>query len=347
MTDPHAPVPGRAPIASSTVGGVGSVDAADTMRAIVMTGFGPAEVTLALQHEPRPKPMPHNEVLVEVHAAGVNPFETKLRRGWFATLFPVAPPHTLGQDFAGVVAAKGFDVSELEVGERVWGLLDPARPGTYAEYVAAPSYLVRRAPANLNFEQAAAVPMAACTAWHGLVNLARIAPGARVLIHAGAGGVGGFGIQIAKAHGCWVAATASTANQAYLRELGADLAIDYTAGDFTAGLSDIDVVLDAVGGETNVAAYTTMRRGGTMLVVLRGDQIEMANRERLMAEHGVTTRVVAFSAQPEILDRLRELYEAGRLAPPRIAVLPLDRAADAHAQVETGHTAGKIVLKVR
>ena len=317
------------------------------MHGVTMTAFGPPETSLVYGEVPRPRIMPHNEVLVEVHAAGVNPFETKLRRGWFAQLFPVHPPHILGQDVAGTIAEKGFDVADYEIGDRVWGLLDPARPGTYAEYVGTPSYMVRRMPANLSFEQAAAVPMAGCTAWHALVTLGVIEPGKRVLVHAGAGGVGAMAIQIAKAHGCWVAATASAANQAYLRELGADLAIDYTAGDFAAQVSDIDVVLDSIGRETNLASYRTMRRGGVMLVVLRGDELEMANRARLTAQYGVTAKGVIFSARPDILDSLRDLYEAGHLAPPRITVMPLADAAKAHAMSETGHVAGKLVLKVR
>ena len=285
------------------------------MHAVTMVAFGPPETSLAYGEVPRPQIMPHNEVLVEVHASSVNPFETKLRRGWFAQLFPVQPPHILGQDVAGTIAEKGFDIADMEVGDRVWGLLDPAKPGTYAQYVGAPSYLIRRMPANLSFEQAAAVPMAGCTAWHALVTLGGIEPGKRVLVHAGAGGVGGMAIQIAKAHGCWVAATASAANQEYLRELGADQPIDYTAGDFAEQVHDIDVVLDSIGRETNLASYRTMRRGGTMLVVLRGDELEMANRARLCAQYGVTAKGVIFSARPDILDSLRDLYEADRLAP--------------------------------
>lgn len=318
-----------------------------TMLAVVMTAFGAPEVALELQDVARPRPMPHNEVLIAVHAAGVNPFDTKLRRGWFQGMFPVAPPFVLGQDVAGVVAAKGFDVSEFEIGDRVWALLDPARPGGYAEYVATHSWLARRMPANLSFAEAASVPMAACTAWHALVRLAGVGEGARVLVHAGAGGVGGYAIQIAKAHGAWVAATTSAANLDYVRALGADLAIDYRAQDFTQAARDMDVVLDPVGQETNLKSYAVLKRGGTLLVILRGDQIEMSNRDRLMAEHGVATRVVAFSAAPELLDAMRPMFEDGRLKPLRLTTLPLDRAAEAHAMSETGRTVGKIVLDVR
>jgi len=317
-----------------------------TMRAMVMSAFGPPE-TLQLTELPRPAMMPHNEVYVEVHAAGVNPFETKLRRGWFQGMFPVGPGHVLGQDVAGVVVAKGFDVTEFAVGDRVWGLLDPVRPGAYADYVAAPSYLVRHMPATLSFAEAAAIPMAGCTAWFALVNMAQVSAGQRVLVHAGSGGVGSIAVQIAKACGAWVAATTSARNVDYVRGLGADEVIDYTSQDFAAELSDIDVVLDPIGGETNLASYRVLRRGGVLLVVLRGDQIEMSNRDRLMAEHGVDTRVVAFSAQPEILDAMRPLFESGALRAPLETVLPLDRAAEAHALSETGRARGKIVLQVR
>lgn len=318
----------------------------ETMQAVVMTGFGPPETTLELQTVPRPRPMPHNEVTIRVEAAGVNPFETKLRRGWFQGLFPVQPPHILGQDVAGTVVEAGFDVTEFAVGDRVWALLDPARPGSYAQFVTAPAWLVRPMPALLSFTEAAAAPMAASTAWHALITLGGITAGSRVLIHAGAGGVGGYAIQIAKAHGAHVAATASASNLDYIRSLGADEAIDYRAGDFSVGLSDFDVVLDPVGRETNLASYKVLRRGGILLVVLRGDQIEMSNRERLMAEHGVVTKVVAFSAAPAILDAMRPLFDDGRLKPPRLTVLPLAAAAEAHAMSETGRTCGKIVLAV-
>jgi len=321
-------------------------EAPKTMRGVAMTGYGPPEV-LEVGQVPRPRMRPDNEVLVEVHAAGVNPFETKLRRGWLHMLFPLEPGHVLGNDVAGVVVDKGFDVSEFEVGDRVYGLIDTLRSGAYAEYVAANSYALRRMPANLGFEEAAAVPMAACTAWYGLVNLGRVGPGKRVLVQAGAGGVGSFAIQIAKHFGAWVAATCSTANVDYVRSLGADEVIDYTKQKFGDVLSDIDIALDVIGGEVNLDCYKALKRGGTLLVVLRGDPVEMANRERLMAEHGVTTKVVAFSAQPQILDELRPLFESGAVRPPQLRVLPLEAAAEAHRLVETGRTRGKVVLKVR
>lgn len=315
-----------------------------TMRAALLTGYGGPDV-LQVGEAPVPAFAPHNEVLVKVAAAGLNPFEAKLRRGWLAPMFPLDFPKILGCDVAGTIAAKGFDVSEFEVGDRVWGLVDAMRPGTYGEYVAAPSFLVRRMPANLSFAEAAAVPTAACTAWYGLKTLGGIKAGDRVLIQAGSGGVGGFAIQIAKHFGAWVATTASAANGDFVRGLGADEVIDYAADDFTR-LQDIDLVLDVLGGEVGQRSFAVLRRGGTMLVVLRGDQVEMANRAANEAKHGVSVRIVAFSAQPEILDALRPLFEAGTIRVPLEATFALADVAAAHARLDAGHARGKLAMTI-
>ncbi len=317
-----------------------------TMRAAVLNGYGGPE-QIALANVPMPVMMPHNEVLIAVHAAGLNPFDAKLRRGWLAGLFPLQFPHVLGCDVAGTIVATGFDVTEFAVGDRVYGLIDCMKPGAYAEYVAAPSYLVRHMPANLTFEQAAAVPMAACTAWHGLVNLARIEPGARVLIQAGAGGVGSFAIQIAKARGAHVTTTASAAAADHCRRLGADEVFDYTAGRFIDLGRNFDVVLDVLGGKVGQDCYQVLKPGGTLLVVLRGDEMEMENRARNQAQFGVTTHIVAFSAQPEILDLLRPLIEDGTIEVPLGSVVPLEDVGAAHAAIDAGHARGKTVLRVR
>ena len=318
----------------------------ETMRAVQLTGHGPPEMLQVMQI-PLPGRRADNDVLVEVHAAGVNPFEAKLRRGWLAGLFPLAPGHVIGSDVAGVVVDKGFDVSEFAIGDRVYGLIDTLRSGSYAEYTSVTSFLLRRMPANLSFAEAATVPMAACTAWYGLVELGGIGPGNRVLVQAGAGGVGSYAIQIAKAKGAWVATTCSSAKADYARSLGADQVIDYTAGDFADAVKDIDVVLNVIGGESILSSYRVLKPGGILLVVLRGDAVEIENAQRLQAEHRVTRKIVAFSAQPQILDTLRPLFEDGTIRPPRIETLPLDRAAEAHARVDAGGLTGKLVLTVR
>jgi len=318
----------------------------ETMRAVVLSGHGPPEM-LQVAQVPLPSRRADNDVLVEVHAAGVNPFEAKLRRGWLAGLFPLAPGHVIGSDVAGVVVDKGFDVSEFEIGDRVYGLIDTLRSGSYADYVAVTSFLLRKMPDNLSFAEAATVPMAACTAWYGLVDMAGIGPGSRVLVQAGAGGVGSYAIQIAKSKGAWVATTCSAGKADYVRSLGADEVIDYAMGDFADALSDIDVALNVVGGDTIEPSYKVLKRGGTLLVVLRGDPVEIQNADAWQAQYGVTRKIVAFSAQPQILDMLRPLFENGTIRPPQIESLPLDRAADAHARVDAGGLTGKLVLSVR
>lgn len=314
-----------------------------TMKAVLLTGYGGPEM-LKPADIPLPQMAPHNEVLIEVKATGLNPFEAKLRRGWLAGLFTLPMPHVLGTDVAGVVVRKGFDVSELEVGDRVYGLLDPMRQGSYAGYVAAPSYLVRRMPSNLDFAEAAAVPMPACTAWYGLVDMAGIGPGSRVLVQAASGGVGAYAVQIAKAHGAWVAATCSTRHLDFVAGLGADQVIDYTSGDFADAVGDIDVVLNSIGGQTALDSYRVLKRGGQLLIVLRGDKVELEARAALQAKHGVVTREVAFSAQPEILDKLRPLIEDGRVRVPLEGRVPLADVVEAHRQLDAGGRQGKLVL---
>lgn len=314
-----------------------------TMRAALLSGYGGPEM-LKIADVPLPAYAPHNEVLIEVRAAGINPFEAKVRRGWLAGLFPLALPHVLGTDVAGVVVRKGFDVSELEVGDSVYGLLDPMRQGTYAGYVAAPSYLVRRMPENLDFAEAAAVPMAACTAWHGLVNIAGIGPGSRVLVQAASGGVGAFAVQIAKARGAWVAATCSEANRAYVQSLGADLIIDYASQNLTEAVGDLDVVLNSVGGETALESYKVLKAGGQLLIVLRGDMVELKARHAMMAQYGVTTREIAFSAQPDILDALRPLIETAQIRVTLEERIGLENVVEAHQKLDAGHRCGKLVL---
>ena len=314
----------------------------ETMRAALLTGYGGPDM-LTVGTAPLPAMAPHNEVLVKVEAAGLNPFEAKLRRGWLAMMFPFKFPKILGGDVAGTIVAKGFDVSEFEVGDRVWGLVDAMRPGSYGEYVAAPSVLIRHMPETLSFAEAAAVPTAACTAWYGLKTLAGIKPGDRILIQAGSGGVGGFAIQIAKHFDAWVATTASAANAEYVRGLGADEVIDYVADDFTR-LKNIDIVLDVIGGEVGQRGFQVLRPGGTMLVVLRGDQVEMAARVANEAKYGVKVKIVAFSAQPEILDALRPLFDARTLRVPLTATYALEQVAEVHEQLDAGHGRGKMAM---
>lgn len=316
------------------------------MRAVVLERYGNEPEVLAWSEVPEPVPGPA-DVLVDVHAAGFNPFDCKLRKGWLQRFYPFALPHVLGNDFAGVVAAKGSAVWGLEVGDKVYGMQETLRWGSYAERVAVAAANVRRMPSNLDFVQAASLPMVYETAWMGLVDMLLTRPGELVLVHAGAGGVGSAAVQLARAMDARVAATCSTDAIDFVRELGANVVIDRRAQDFTRLLRDVDVVFDPIGGQTNLDSYRVLRRGGRIAVVLREDKLEIENSARLCHEYGVTRHVVAFEQRADVLDYIRPLFEQGRLQPVVRTVLPLSEAREAHRAAEAGGARGKLVFKVR
>lgn len=315
------------------------------MRAVVLNDFGGPECLRPVDL-PRPRIAPHNEVLIEVRAAAVNAFDAKLRRGSLREFFPLPPYHVLGCDVAGVVLEKGFDVSELDVGDHVYGLLDPMRPGAYAEYAASKAWLLRRMPPNLDFPQAAAIPMAGCTAWIGLVDLAKAGKGTRILVTGAGGCVGNFAIQLGKHLGAWVAAWIGESRAGTIKPTGADLVLDCPIEQIGEALSPVDVVLDTVGGTVNLASYAALRRGGTMLMVVRRDPVERAARKQLSLRHRVSAREIVFEARPDILDSLRPLFEHDVLRPPPICSYGLEEAEEAHRALEGGGCTGKVVLKV-
>lgn len=315
------------------------------MEAVVFSEYGEPGV-LSLQTVATPA-IADDEVLVEVRAAGVNPFDAKIRRGYLQWFYPVPFPFILGADFAGVVADRGRDVKDLKVGDKVWGLTTPQKNGSYAEYVALKAAGIRRMPANLSFEAAAAVPMGALTAWIALVKMIEIKRGDRVLIHAGAGGVGGYAIQIAKHFGAVVSTTCSARNVDYCRALGADHVVDYESQDFAAVIKDQDYAVDQLGGEVSLKTYQSMKRGGTILLVERGHKLEMENRERLTQEHGVTLREVAFENDVAALGAIADAVRAGWLKSTLEETLPLSAAVAAHERIQTKKTRCKLVLRVK
>ncbi|HVN45560.1 MAG TPA: NADP-dependent oxidoreductase [Steroidobacteraceae bacterium] len=316
------------------------------MKAIALTAYGQDPAVLKAVELPTPQIGP-NEVLVEVHAAGFNPFDCKIRKGYLQRFYPLQLPHVIGNDFAGIVADAGPGVFHVRVGDRVYGLQSILRPGVYAEYTAIEASLVRRMPSNLSFVEAASLPMVYQTAWMGLAGFAQVRTGQLVLVHAATGGVGSAAVQLARAMGGRVAATSRSDGVDFVRALGADITIDYEAQDFTALLRNVDVVFDPIGGQVNLDSYRVVRRGGVILVVLREDKLEMENRSRLEREYGVATSVIAFENLPEVLDFLRPLFENGTLKPVVSRVLPLAQAMEAHRLSDAGHARGKTVLRVR
>lgn len=309
-----------------------------TMRAISQDEFGGPEVLHEVE-VPRPSPGPA-QLLVRVEAAGVNPTDVKHRA---AQRFLGSPPYTLGWDVAGVVEEVGLGVELFRPGDPVLGLLPyPGRGGGYAEYVLeAPRRFVRRPP-ELDVVHAGALPLAALTAWQSLVDTAGVGKGSRVLVHAAAGGVGHLAVQIAKARGAYVVTTASAGKHQFVRSLGADEVIDYRTVDFTDAVSELDAVLDPIGGDYGPRSVARMRPGGT-IVTLAVANVH-PDLPRLAEAAGVRSAVVVVEPDHHALGQVVELYAAGRLRVEVAEVFPMSRVAEAHALVERGHTTGKVVL---
>lgn len=306
--------------------------------AIQFADYGPADV-LTAKRVPAPKPAP-GEVLIDVHAASVNPIDWKLRSGMLRGVFPAQLPMTTGRDGAGVVSAVGEGVDPRRVGERVCFLASRG-VGAWAEQIVLPAALAVAIPDILSFTDAAALPLAGLSAWAALVKTAAIAPGMRVLIHAAAGGVGTLAVQIARDRGAQVYATCSSRNVDYVRVLGADVIIPYDREKFEERLSDIDVVLDTMGGDVHRRSYPVLRKGGTLVCLVA------APFEDRGAEYGVFVKVAQVMPDPEALAALVALIKAGRIMPIVEHVLPFSDFAAAHRLSEQGHARGKTVIAVR
>ncbi|MGW8768548.1 NADP-dependent oxidoreductase [Streptomyces sp. NPDC055815] len=312
-----------------------------TMRAVSQDIAGAPDVLRVVEVE-RPEPG-RGEVLVRVHAAGVNPADWKTRRrGEFAT--GARPPFTLGYDVAGVVEAVGEGVTLFQPGDEVFGMPRFPHPaGAYAEYVTAPARHFAPRPGGLTHIQAGALPLASLTAWQALVDTADVQPGQRVLIHAAAGGVGHLAVQIAKARGAYVIGTASSPKHELLRSLGADELIDYRTQDFAETLRGVDVVLDTLGGPNCARSLRTLRPGGTLISILPPDDTFPVKEAEAAG-----VRAVFMLVEPDHagLRQIASLVEGGALHVIVDEVFPLEEAARAHTLGETGRTTGKIVLSV-
>ena len=315
----------------------------DTMRAIVATEPGPAGV---LKETRVPKPRPGGtEVLVRVHAAAVNPADWKTRRGGWAGRHDVTDQGPiLGWDVSCVVEAVGRGATRFKPGDEVFGMpLFPHFPGGYSEYVAAPSRQFVLKPADLTHVQAAALPLAALTAYQALHDFAKVQPGQKVLVHAAAGGVGHLAVQIAKALGAHVVGTASGAKHDLLRDLGADEVVDYREVDFAETVTGVDVVIDAIGGDYFDRSLRTMNSGGTFVALSYDVSPEMKARA---AERGIAADYMLVEPDLGSLTAIRDLVAGGRLRPVIDTTLPLAEAAKAHELGETNRATGKIVLTV-
>nr|WP_227995764.1 NADP-dependent oxidoreductase [Glycomyces albidus] len=307
-----------------------------TMRAVIQDELGGPEVLRVAEVE-RPEPGP-TEILVRVHAAGVNPTDWKSRES--GGLTGLEPPFTLGWDVSGTVEAVGAGVRLYEPGDEVYGMPRfPHAAGGYGQYVTAPARQFDFKPAALTHVEAAAVPLVGLTAHQALVDNAGVRAGQRVLVHAAAGGVGHLAVQIAKAHGAYVIGTASAGKHEFLRSIGADEAIDYRSEDFAAVLSDLDIVVDPIGGEYAAKSASVLKDGGYLMSVIPGD-LPAAEQERVRAGF------VLVEPDWSGMRALSALIEAGRLRPHVAETYPLEEVAKAHESLQTGRTTGKIVLTV-
>ncbi|WP_344443160.1 NADP-dependent oxidoreductase [Kitasatospora nipponensis] len=311
------------------------------MNTVTQDTFGGPEV-LRIARTARPEPGP-TEVLVRVRAAGVNPVDTKTSQGQGLAWLYGEPPYTLGWDVSGTVEAVGFGVTTLAVGDEVLGMpLFPRLAGGFAEYVAAPSRHFVRKPAGLGHPQAAGLPLAGLTAWQILVDTARVQPGQRVLVHAAAGGVGHLAVQIAKARGAYVIGTARADKHAFLRGLGADEVVDYTAGPFERQVEPVDLVVDNIGDPEHQRRSLEVLGAGGLLVAVPGG----ADAEVVAAAEATGRRATGFLVEPDRagLLGLTELVERGELRVELAAVLPFAEVATAFELVGAGRVRGKVVL---
>jgi len=305
------------------------------MQAIRIHKFGGPEV---MKDETLPLPVPGTgEIRVRVTAASVNPVDAKTREGKFPLVPDDALPLILGRDLCGVVEAVGDGVSEIKRGEAVFALLGFDR-GSYAQEVIVKRGEWARSPVNLSAVEAASVPLAALTAWQGMIDYGHLKSGQRVLIHGGAGGVGHFAIQIAKAKGAWVAATCASGDIDFVRGLGADTAIDYQNEKFDDLLSDIDLVFDLIAGQTQERSYKVLKHGGALISTLQEPDKAKALYDNLT--------IARYTTHPDAdeLGQIAELIEKGKIRPVIHAVYPLAEAGLAEEALAHEHVRGKIVL---
>lgn len=308
------------------------------MKAVRIHEYGGPEV-LRLEDAPMPVPTA-GEVLIRVHAAGINPVDWKIREGRLRGRVEHRLPLILGWDVAGVIEALGPGVTQFKMGDAVYARPDIARDGGYAEYITVRASEVALKPKSLDFIHAAAVPLAGLTAWQALFDAAKLDARQRVLIHAGAGGVGSYAVQFAHWKGAWVIATASARNADLVRSLGADEVIDYTQARFEDEVQDLDVVVDTVGEEVQQRSWKVLKKGGVLVSILALTVPDDA------AVRDLRSAYVFVQPNAAQLGQIAELIDGGHVKPVVETVLPLSEVRQAHILSQSHHARGKIVLRV-
>lgn len=311
------------------------------MNAAQLIGYGEEGVVTINQRAPIPA-LAAGHLLVEVRAAGVNPIDWKIRQGYLQQTAPLKLPVTLGGDFSGVVREVGDGVSGFQKGDEVYGqaIVLGGGSGSFAEIVSTPAQSTAQKPKSVGHREAAALPLAGVSALQALTEHMILSKGHKILIHGGAGGIGTFAIQLAKHLGAYVATTASVADHPYVRELGADEVVDYTAQTFEDVIRDCDAVFDTVGGETTARSFRVLKRGGVLVSML-----EQPNAE-LMERYGVTAIGQFTKVTTERLSKLAALVDQGALVLRVDSTFPLEQAGEALSYLQTGHPRGKVVVEV-
>ncbi|MHC8380675.1 NADP-dependent oxidoreductase [Pseudomonas sp. LB3P14] len=333
------------------------------MKAFIIDRYG-KKAALRATEMPEPK-LGKDDVLVQIHAAGVNPLDLKIRDGEFKMILPYRMPLILGNDLAGVVVKVGSRVQQFKPGDEVYARPDDDRIGAFAEFIAINQGSLAIKPKGLTMEEAASIPLVGLTAWQALVEKAGLKKGQKVLIHAGSGGVGTLAIQLAKHLGAIVATTTSTANVEWVKRLGADVVIDYRKDDFEKVLHDYDVVLNSLGTETLEKSLRVLKPGGKLISISGPPDADFAKSAglsgflklvmRLLSygirkkakRRGVSYSFLYMKASGEQLRKITALIDSGAIRPVVDQIFPFESTPDALAYVETGRAKGKVIVKVK
>jgi NADPH:quinone reductase-like Zn-dependent oxidoreductase len=310
----------------------------ETMKAVRIHQYGGPEV-LIFEDAPRPV-AGSGEVLIRVHAAGVNPVDWKIRAGYMKDLRPYTFPLILGLDLSGVVEAMGPGAGKFKIGDEVYSRPDSSRDGAYAEYITVKEAEVAFKPRSIDHIHSGAIPHACLTAWQAIFDTAGLSAGQKILIHAAAGGVGSFAVQLAKWKGAHVIGAASGRNQSFLRELGVDEPLDYEKTRFEDLVRGVDVVFDTIGGDTLRRSWKVLKKGGILVSIAARPSADEA------AKSGVRQAYIFMTPNGPELTEIAGLVDSGKLKAVVETVLPLADARRAHELSQMGHTRGKIVLRV-
>lgn len=308
------------------------------MKAVIMNEYGSEKALDYTENAARPEPA-SDEILIKVRAAGFNLLDAKIRGG-LGQMFGLEPPLILGVEVAGTIEETGKDVKNFKKGDEVYVPFSPLQSGGYAEYAVAKESDAALKPQNLDFENSAAIPVAALTAWQALFEHAKLESGQSVLIHGASGGVGSMAVQLAKQKNILVIATASGANEEFVKHLGADEFIDYKQAKFEDEVKDVDAIFDTVGGDTLERSFQVLKKGGVLVTTVQPPPEDKAQQS------GVQALMMQLRPSSEQLQEITEMIEAGDLKPFVEKILPLSEIEKAFEFANAGHTRGKIVLRV-